>query len=172
MPTLSNHPLPKPLRTQLENTVKAARDVAEKAGKAALSQLAVAEIKVPDYLDEPQRVLRRKLRAHARAISASSSQNNSIELQALVWEVAYEHWHRMLFARFLTENNLLMWEPGAAVSLDDCRDMVDNHPDMAMGAKSHWELAGKLAARMLPQVFKPHSPVFELSFGRIPITRL
>lgn len=121
----SNTPLPKPLRTQLENTVKAARDVAEKAGKAALAQLAVAEPKVPDYLDEPQRVLRRKLRA--RAISASSSQNNSVELQALVWEVAYEHWHRMLFARFLAENNLLMWEPGAAVSLDDCRDMVDNH---------------------------------------------
>lgn len=160
-----NIPLPKPLRTQLENTVKAARDVAEKAGKAALAQLAVAEPKVPDYLDEPQRVLRRKLRAHARAISASSSQNNNVEVQALVWEVAYEHWHRMLFARFLAENNLLMWEPGAAVSLDDCRDMVDNHPDMAMGAKSHWELAGKLAARMLPQVFKPHSPVFELSFA-------
>ncbi len=160
-----NAPLPKPLRTQLENTVKAARDVAEKAGKAALAQLAVAEPKVPDYLDEPQRVLRRKLRAHARSISASSSQNSSVELQALVWEVAYEHWHRMLFARFLAENNLLMWEPGAAVSLDDCRDMVDNHPDMAMGAKSHWELAGKLAARMLPQVFKPHSPVFEISFA-------
>ena len=160
-----NAPLPKPLRTQLENTVKAARDVAEKAGKAALAQLAVAEPKVPDYLSEPQRVLRRKLRAHARAISAGSSQNNSVELQALVWEVAYEHWHRMLFARFLAENNLLMWEPGAAVSLDDCRDMVDNHPDMAMGAKSHWELAAKLAARMLPQVFKPQSPVFELSFA-------
>ena len=163
-PTL-HQPLSKPLRTQLENTVKAARDVAEKAGQAALTQLAVAEPRVPDYLSEPQRVLRRKLRSHARSISVSSSQNNSIELQALIWEVAYEHWHRMLFARFLAENNLLMWEPGAAVSLDDCRDMVDNHPDMAMGAKSQWELAGKLAARMLPQVFKPQSPVFELNFA-------
>ena len=160
-----NQPLSKPLRTQLENTVKAAREVAEKAGLAALTQLAVAEPRVPDYLSEPQRVLRRKLRSHARSISVSSSQNNSIELQALVWEVAYEHWHRMLFARFLAESGLLMWEPGAAVSLDDCRDMVDNHPDMAMGAKSHWELAGKLAARMLPQVFKPQSPVFELNFA-------
>jgi len=56
-----NHPLPKPLRTQLENTIKTARDVAEKAGKAALAQLAVADAKVPDYLNEPQRVLRRKL---------------------------------------------------------------------------------------------------------------
>ena len=91
----------------------------------------------------------RKLRAHARSISASSSQNSSIELQGLVWEVAYEHWHRMLFARFLAENKLLMWEPGAAVSLDDCRDMVDIHPDMAMGAKTKWELAGKLANRKI-----------------------
>ncbi len=163
--SILNQPLSKPLRTQLENTVKAARDVAEKAGLAALKQLAVAEPRVPDYLSEPQRVLRRKLRSHARSISVSSSQNNSLELQALVWEVAYEHWHRMLFARFLAESGLLMWEPGAAVSLDDCRDMVDNHPDMAMGAKSHWELAGKLAARMLPLVFKPQSPVFELSFA-------
>lgn len=160
-----NKSLPKPLRAQLENTVKAARDVAEKAGRAALAQLAVAEPKVPDYLDVPQRVLRRKLRAHARAISGGSTQSNAVELQALVWEVAYEHWHRMLFARFLAESGLLMWEPGAAVSLDDCRDMVDNHPDMAMSAKSHWELAGKLAARMLPQVFKPQSPVFELNFA-------
>jgi hypothetical protein len=34
-------------------------------------------------------------------------------VQHLVWEVAYEHWHRMLFARFLAENGLLLWEPGA-----------------------------------------------------------
>ena len=163
-PTL-HQPLPKLLRTQLENTVKAARDVAEKAGKAALVQLAVSEAKAPDYLGAEQKALRRSLRAHGRALGDVKHADDTQGLQHLVWEVAYEHWHRMLFARFLAENNLLMWEPGAAVSLDDCRDMVDNHPDMAMGAKSHWELAGKLAARMLPQVFKPQSPVFELSFA-------
>ena len=160
-----NAPLPKPLRTQLENTVKSARDVAEKAGKAALTQLAVSDAKVPDYLGADQKALRRSLRSHGRALGDIKHKDESQELRHLVWEVAYEHWHRMLFARFLAENNLLMWEPGAAVSLDDCRDMVDNHPDMAMGAKSHWELAGKLAARMLPQVFKPRSPVFEISFA-------
>ncbi len=161
----ANQPLPKPLRTQLENTVKAARDVAEKAGKAALVQLAVGETRAPDYLTEGQKALRRSLRAHGRALGDVKHANETQEIKHLVWEVAYEHWHRMLFARFLAENNLLMWEPGAAVSLDDCRDMVDNHPDMAMGAKSHWELAGKLAARMLPQVFKIHSPVFEIRFS-------
>jgi hypothetical protein len=72
----------------------------------------------------------------------------------------------MLFARFLAENGLLLWEPGAAVSLDDCEALVQE-ADLAMNldAKTQWELAGKLAARMLPQVFKPQSPVFELAFA-------
>jgi len=161
-----NQPLPKPLRTQLKNTVKAAREAAEKGAKAALSLMAVAEAKVPEYLvSDEQKSLRRRLRAHGRALGDVKAKDDSQGTQHLMWEVAYEHWHRMLFARFLAENGLLMWEPGAPVSLDDCRDMVDNHPDMAMGAKSHWELAGKLAARMLPQVFKPQSPVFELAFA-------
>jgi hypothetical protein len=163
----TTHPaaLPKPLRTQLENTVKTARDVAEQAARAALAQLAVGEAKAPDYLSDDRKALRRRLRAHGRALGDAKHINDTQEIRRLVWEVAYEQWHRMLFARFLAENGLLMWEPGAPVSLDDCRDMVDNHPDMALGAKSQWELAGKLAAHMLPQVFKPRSPVFELSFA-------
>ena len=167
MPTtnISNQPLAKPLRSQLENTVKSGRDVAEKAALAALCQMAVSEAKAPDYLTDEHKALRRRLRTHGRALGDKKATDDTQSLQHLVWEVAYEHWHRMLFARFLAENGLLMWEPGAPVSLDDCRDMVDNHPDMAMGAKSHWELAGKLAARMLPQVFKPQSPVFELAFA-------
>jgi len=167
MSAMTNQPLAKPLRSHLENTVKSARDVAEKAAGAALAQLAVADARAPDYVtaDEQKAALRRRLRAHARALGDAKAKDDTQAVQHLVWEVAYEHWHRMLFARFLAENGLLMWEPGAPVSLDDCRDMADNHPDMAMGAKSHWELAGKLAARMLPQVFKPQSPVFELAFA-------
>ncbi len=157
--------LTKPLRSQLENTVKAAREVAEKSAHAALGQVAVGEAKAPDYLTDELKALRRRLRAHGRALGDTKAVDDTQGLQHLVWEVAYEHWHRMLFARFLSENGLLLWEPGAPVSLDDCLEMVDNHPDMAMGAKSHWELAGKLAARMLPQVFKPQSPVFALTFA-------
>lgn len=41
-------PLPKPHRTRLENTVKAARDVAEQAARASLAQLAVGEAKASD----------------------------------------------------------------------------------------------------------------------------
>ena len=163
---INNQSLPKPLRTQLENTVKAAREVAEKGASAALAQMAVAEAKVPDYLTDESRALRRRLRAHGRALGDVKVSDDTQGVQHLVWEVAYEHWHRMLFARFLAENGLLLWEPGAAVSLDDCDALTqETDPAMNLGAKTKWELAGKLAARMLPQVFKSHSPVFELAFA-------
>ncbi|MBR8283940.1 Eco57I restriction-modification methylase domain-containing protein [Burkholderia vietnamiensis] len=164
--SINNGPLPKPLRTQLENTVKAARDVAEKGASAALAQIAVAEAKAPDYLTDELKALRRRLRVHGRALGDAKSSDETQGVQHLVWEVAYEHWHRMLFARFLAENGLLLWEPGAPVSLDDCEALVqESDPVMNLNAKTKWELAGKLAARMLPQVFKPHSPVFELAFA-------
>ncbi|WP_046167752.1 Eco57I restriction-modification methylase domain-containing protein [Chromobacterium vaccinii] len=163
---ISNQPLAKPLRTQLENTVKTARDVAEKGAQAALAQLAVGEAKAPDYLSDELKALRRRMRAHGRALGDAKVGDDTQGVQHLVWEVAYEHWHRMLFARFLAENGLLLWEPGAAVSLDDCEALVEEtDPAMNLGAKTKWELAGKLAARMLPQVFKPQSPVFELAFA-------
>ena len=90
--------------------------------------------------------------------------DDSQGLTHLKWEVAYEHWHRMLFARFLAENHLLLWEPGAPVTLAECDELAQD-PSTSLGARSGWELAGKLAARMLPQVFKPNSPVFDLRFS-------
>lgn len=164
-----SEPLSKPQRSQLENTVKAARDMAEKASLAALRQLAVSEAKAPDYLSDDLKALRRRLRAHGRALGDAKAKDDTQALQHLVWEVAYEHWHRMLFARFLAENGLLMWELGASVSLEDCQNLVDLEQAMLegekLGSKTQWELAGKLAARMLPQVFKPQSPAFELAFA-------
>jgi hypothetical protein len=164
MSALNNQPLPKPLRTQLENTVKAARDVAEVAATAALTQLAVGEGKAPDYLTDEQKALRRRLRAHGRALGDIKAADDSQSIRHLVWETAYEHWHRMLFARFLAENGLLLWEPGAPVTLAECEEMAQN-PVTSLGAKSGWDLAGKLAARMLPQVFKPQHPVFDIAFA-------
>jgi len=160
----AQHPLPKPLRTQLENTVKAARDVAEIAATAALVQLAVGEGKAPDYLTDEQKALRRRLRAHGRALGDVKAADDSQSIRHLVWETAYEHWHRMLFARFLAENGLLLWEPGAPVTLAECEEMAQD-PATSLGAKTGWDLAGKLAARMLPQVFKPQHPVFDMAFA-------
>jgi len=156
--------LPKALRGQLESTVRAARDVAEKAALAALHQMGVGDGKLPEHLDDDGKSLRRRLRAHGRCLGDVKNSDESQDLTHLKWEVAYEHWHRMLFARFLAENNLLLWEPGAPVTLAECEELAQDS-STNLGTRSGWELAGKLAARMLPQVFKPNSPVFELRFS-------
>ena len=157
--------LDKDLRSALEKTVKAARTVAETAAHASVDQLGVGHDKPEAYLGDAEKVLRNRLRTHGKQLGDardSKSTNPTYgkqEVQNLVQEVAYQHWHRMLFARFLADNNLLMYD-GVAVTIEECDELA---PDE--GAKSGWELAGKLAARMLPQVFKPGSPVFELTFA-------
>lgn len=157
--------LDKDLRSKLEKTVKAARKVAEAAARAAVDQLGVGHDKPDAFLSDAEKVLRNRLRTHGKQLGdARDSQSSNPtygkqEVQRLVQEVAYQHWHRMLFARFLADNNLLMYD-GVAVTLEECEELA---PDE--GAKNGWELAGRLAARMLPQVFKPGSPVFELTFA-------
>ncbi|MDS4015771.1 MAG: N-6 DNA methylase [Candidatus Accumulibacter sp.] len=157
--------LDKDLRSALEKTVKAARTVAETAAQAAVEQLGVGHDKPEAFLSDDEKALRNRLRTHGKQLGDtrdSKSTNPTYgkqDVQHLVQEVAYQHWHRMLFARFLADNNLLMYD-GVAVTIEECDELA---PDE--GAKSGWELAGKLAARMLPQVFKPGSPVFELTFA-------
>ena len=71
----------------------------------------------------------------------------------LAHEVAYEHWHRMLFARFLAENGLLV-EPAhqVPVSLDECRDFARE------SRRDIWAVAAEFAAAMLPRIFRPDDP--------------
>lgn len=149
-----------PLRNKLENTVKAARDVAEDAARAAIEQLGIQLRDKPAYLDDEQAQLRVRLRAHARQLGDARHADGQQEITHLVVETAYEHWHRMLFACFLAENHLLMHPDGVAVSLTECEELA---PDE--GAVNGWELAGRYAARMLPQIFRPDSPVLHLYFA-------
>jgi len=159
-----HQPLAKNLRTQLENTVKSARNIAEIAAMAALTNLGVDEKDAHSHLTDEQKLLRRRLRAHGRQLGDVKHKDDSQEIRHLVWEVAYEQWHRMLFARFLAENHLLMWEPGAPVTLSECDELAQD-VSTSLGAKSGWELAGILAARMLPQIFKPQSPALTVIFA-------
>lgn len=155
-------PLEKTLRNQLERTVKAARTVAENAAGAALQHLGVGEATAFPHLSEDERDLRRRLRIHGRQLGdRRHTEHETQELDRLIEEVGYEHWHRMLFARFLAENNLLMYpDPNGpvAVSLEECEDLAADE-----GAANGWELAAQYAARMLPQIFRLDSPVFQLS---------
>lgn len=149
-------PLAKALRNELEKTVKSARDIAESAAKACLEQLGVGETAPFSHLSDDQKDLRRRLRAHGRQLGDYRSAKGEQEITRLLEEVAYEHWHRMLFARFLAENNLLMFD-GVAVTLEECAELAADE-----GFTNEWELAANLAAAMLPQIFRTDSVVFKL----------
>ena len=88
------------LRKQLETSVLAARRAAEAASRAAIESLGVFADRRPEYLNSAQAALRNGLRAKWRQLG------NDRDL--LVAEGAYEQWHRLLFARFLAENGLLL----------------------------------------------------------------
>ncbi len=154
-------PLNKSIRNQLEKTIKEARDIAEAAAGAALEQLGVGESVPFGHLKENERDLRRRLRAHGRQLGDIRNGGGTQEIDRLTEAVAYEHWHRMLFAWILAENNLLMYpdpDDPVPVSLEECEDLAADE-----GAANGWELAARFAAGMLPQVFRPDSPVFELT---------
>ena len=150
------------LRRQLERTVADARDVAETGARAALEALAVHEREPYGHMSTEQRALRRRLRAHARQLGDPlDARPGGQVIEGLVQECAYEHWHGMLFARFLAENHLLIEpEMGIAVTLDECEELAKDE-----GADK-WALAARFAHRMLPQVFRPDLPVFEVRFAR------
>ncbi len=151
-------PLEKILRNKLERTVKEAREIAETAARASLEQLGVGEASAYSHLSDADKELRRKLRLHGRQLGDVRNASTEVqEISRLTEEVAYEHWHRMLFARFLAENNLLMFDD-VAVTMEECDDLAADE-----GAANGWELAARCAAKMLPQIFRTDSPVFQLT---------
>src|SRR6478735_6515234 len=99
--------LPSSLRRKLERTVLDARNIAEAGARKALEALAVHEPDPYKHMSEAQRTHRRKLRAQARQLGDGESQTKrgAYEIKHLVEKVAYDQWHRLLFARFLLENN-------------------------------------------------------------------
>lgn len=153
--------LSKSLRGMLEKTVKEARDRAEAGAKAALKALAVHHWEPFEHLSAEERDLRNRLRAHGRQLGDHrNAKTGEQEINHLTAECAYEHWHRMLFARFLAENQLLMHPEGVAVTLEECAELAPEE-----SASNAWELAGRYAARMLPQIFRPDSPVLQLALA-------
>src|SRR5688572_21966704 len=99
------------LRNQLARTIQAARRDAEAGAGKAIQSLAVHLAKAHDSMDgDPDaRDLRTRLRAHGKQLGdVRHPVKHTQNIDHLKHEVAYEHWHRMLFARFLAENNLLI----------------------------------------------------------------
>ncbi|MFC2065261.1 Eco57I restriction-modification methylase domain-containing protein [Chloroflexota bacterium] len=153
MPTL-----PGELFSLLENKTLQARDAAEKAARNITAYFKVESGTWWGDKDNPQRNLWLRLRARARQLGYSIDEENEKDpvkrgLSLLVEEIAYEQWHRMLFARFLTENNLLMHPSGVAVSLQECEELAPEE-----GEDDAWCLAARYASDMLPGIFKLEDP--------------
>ena len=160
-------PLPSDLRRLLESSVLTARDEAERAADAALTALAVERAEAFPAMSEEQRRLRNALRARARQLGGG---NQVAGMPLLVEEVAYVQWHRMLFARFLAENNLLMHPAGVPVTLDECAELAPEE-----GEPDAWQLAARYAGLMLPGIFRPSDPTAQLRFapeGRTALERI
>ena len=111
-----------------------------------------------------QRQLRNRLRARGRALGDTlDERSGKQEIKRLSEDAAYEHWHRLLFTRFLAENNMLHDDDPVTpspVTLEDCEELA---PDM--DAKDGFELACRFASRILPGVFRTDDPVFELTLA-------
>ena len=117
--------LPTGLRNQLERVVVQARDVAEAGARVALEALAVHHYEPYAHMRPEQRDLRNHLRARARQLGDRQDRAGRLAIDHLVHECAYEHWHRMLFARFLAENELLIEpEMGVAISLAEAEELA------------------------------------------------
>ncbi len=162
MPTLSTD-----LRNKLERTVIEARRIAEEGATAALETFAVQNHEPYGHMSPEQRKLRNHLRARARQLGDKQDKAAKLDLTHIAHECAYEHWHRMLFARFLAENGLLI-EPDSdvAVSLDECRELAkDEKTDL-------WTLAGRYAQRMLPQIFRPDDPILQVPLAKEHLLKL
>jgi hypothetical protein len=160
--------LDKTLRGKLEKTVEKARDIVEVAVTEALTRLGIGEGSAPNYLSEAERKLRTRLRAHGRQLGdVLNRDSGKQETELLVNEMAYEHWHRMLFARFLEQSDLLMYDQNTHVTLDECFELAEESDPLGDGSevKDGWDLAGRLAQKMLPQIFRADSPVFDVKLS-------
>ncbi len=142
--------LPTELRRTLERAVLEGRKAAEAGARAALESLGVEAKERPSHLSEEQARLRRGSRAKQRQLGG--------EFELLVWECAYEQWHRLLFARYLAENGLLrhpVYE--APVTLAECEELAEE-----LGEPDGWSVAARFASEILPGIFRLDDPTVQI----------
>ena len=163
MPSLNSD-----LRASLEKAIVEAHDQAEKAAEIALHTTAVDEPRPFQSMTKDQRALRNALRERGRQLG-SGDQTSGYPL--LVEEVAYAQWHRMFFARFLAENNLLVHpEAKVAVTLEECEELAAEEGDL-----TRWMTAARYASEMLPGIFHRDDPSVNLQFapeGRLALEKI
>lgn len=148
-------------RRFLDAQTQRARAAAQRAAEDALRALAVAEPSRPGYLNEEQNKLRIALRDKARQLGDHTARAGA-PLDNLVHDVAYEQWHRLLFARFLEINGLLRHPEyrDIPLSLEDCGDLASD-----LGEPDAWAVAARFASEILPGVFRLTDPAVQVRFA-------
>lgn len=148
-------------RRFLDTQTQRARVAAQRAAEDALRALAVAEPSRPGYLNEEQNGLRLALRDKARQLGDDTARAGA-PLTNLIHDVAYEQWHRLLFARFLEINGLLRHPEfrDIPLSLDDCGDLASD-----LGEPDAWAVAARFASEILPGVFRLTDPTVQVRFA-------
>jgi len=153
--------LSKEHRRLLEKTTADARVLAESACRAALENLAVHEKEYRTHMSVEQRLLRNRLRARGRGLGDKRDERSGIQdIRHLTELAAYEHWHRLLFTHFLTENHLLITDEAngfVPVTLEECEELAPE-----LGARDGLDLACRFASLALPGVFRQEDPVLDL----------
>ena len=147
---------------QLDDVCQKARDVAVAAAESALKKRAVDVAEPFAHFGPKEKELRNRLRARGRQVGDVRNADKTQSIDQLTQELAYEYWHRMLFARFLAENHLLMHPDGVAVSLEECEELAK---DADPPASNGFVLAARYASTMLPQIFRTDDVLLEIEFA-------
>ncbi|HET7476201.1 MAG TPA: hypothetical protein VFJ97_09305 [Dermatophilaceae bacterium] len=148
-------------RRFLDAQTQRAREAAQRAAEDALRALAVGEPSRPAYLSDEQNKVRLALRDKARQLGDDTSRV-SAPLTNLIHDLAYEQWHRLLFARFLEVNGLLRHAEyrDIPLSLEDCGDLASD-----LGEPDAWAVAARFASEILPGVFRLTDPAVQVRFA-------
>lgn len=147
-------------RNTLESAVKQARKLAEQGAFNALQAMAVNHPEPYAHMDVSERSLRNSLRSKARLLGDELKANGEQRITHLSYELAYETWHKMLFAKFLEANQLLMHPDGVAVTMEDCEELGKEE-----GYADKWDAAANYASRMLPAIFRVDDPLMKVGYA-------
>ncbi len=147
-------------RNTLESAVKQARRVSEAGAWNALRAFAVDNPEPFPHMNPEQRGLRNRLRSKARLLGDELPSSGHQQIDQLSYELAYEYWHKMLFAKFLEANGLLMHPDGVSVTMEECEELAKEG-----GYSDKWDIAASFASKMLPAIFRPEDPLMQISFS-------
>lgn len=147
-------------RNTLETAVKEARKLAETGAFNALHAFAVDNHEPFSHMSAEQRALRNRLRHKARLLGDELPSTGHQQIEHLSYELAYETWHKMLFAKFLEANGLLMHPDGVAVTMEECEELAKDE-----GFIDKWDTAATYASKMLPAIFRIDDPLMQINFA-------